>query len=163
MDINTENRSFPEREVLVKVRLRQGLGQEYLPGLATPSAAGADLRAAFDGAEAEIKPGQRLAVPSGVFIEITRPGLAAFVLSRSGLGARDGLTVAQGVGLIDPDYRGEIIVWLLNTSPETRIIKKGERIAQLVLMPVTSPRFELADHLSDTSRGAGGFGHSGRV
>ena len=110
-----------------------------------------------------IAPGARAAIPTGIAIEIGQPGVAGFVFSRSGLGAKHGLTVAQGVGVIDPDYRGEIMVWLLNTSSEPRTVANGERIAQLVLLPVFSPVIEVAEELGDTSRGSGGFGHTGRV
>jgi dUTP pyrophosphatase len=89
--------------------------------------------------------------------------VAGFVFSRSGLGARQGLTVSQGVGVIDPDYRGEIIVSLLNTSGERRRIRRGERIAQLVLLPVFQAALVRAQELSDTSRGGGGFGHTGTL
>jgi len=129
---------------------------------ATPGSAGADLRAAITSA-VTIAPGARAMIPTGLAIEIRAPGLAGFVFSRSGLGAKHGLTVAQGVGLIDPDYRGEIIVWLLNTSGEPRTVSPGERIAQLVIMPFAPARFILAEELGDTRRGAGGFGHTGSM
>ena len=85
------------------------------------------------------------------------------MFSRSGLGAKDGLTVAQSVGVIDPDYRGEIIVWLLNTSGQTRHVERGQRIAQLVLLPVYTARLLAVDALGGTARGAGGFGHTGKL
>jgi dUTP pyrophosphatase len=129
---------------------------------ATPGSAGADLRAAL-AESVTIAPGERAKVPTGLAIEICAPGLAGFVFSRSGLGAKHGLTVAQGVGLIDPDYRGEIIVWLLNTSEEPRTVSPGERIAQLVIMPYAAARFTLAEELGDTCRGEGGFGHTGSM
>ena len=128
----------------------------------TPTAVGIDLRACFSEAEFSLPPGNRLPIPSGVAIEPVTPGIAGFVYSRSGLGAKHGLVVAQGVGVIDPDYRGEIIVWLLNTSGQTLTVKQGERIAQLAFQPYVRPRIVIADHLSETLRGSGGFGHTGR-
>jgi len=132
------------------------------PAQATPESAGLDLRAALDTPSLTIAPGERAAVATGIAIEIDRPGIAGFVFSRSGLGAKHGLTVAQGVGVIDPDYRGEIVVWLLNTASRPVTIQAGDRIAQLVLMPVCIPRVEVVEELGDTARGAGGFGHTGR-
>lgn len=130
------------------------------PHRGTDHSAGLDLAAALE-AEVAIAPGGRAAIPTGLSIEIGRPGVAGFVFSRSGLGAKDGLTVAQGVGVIDPDYRGEIMVWLLNTSPEPRTVRPGQRIAQLVFLPVFTAEILAAGELSDTGRGAGGFGHTG--
>ncbi|MEF3698604.1 dUTP diphosphatase [Desulfolutivibrio sp.] len=130
------------------------------PHRGTDQSAGLDLAAALS-AEVAIAPGQRAAIPTGLSIEIGRPGIAGFVFSRSGLGAKDGLTVAQGVGVIDPDYRGEIMVWLLNTASEPRTVRPGQRIAQLVFLPVFTAELLTADELSDTGRGAGGFGHTG--
>lgn len=129
---------------------------------ATPGSAGIDLRACFPEDEQTIPPGERLKVPTGVAIEITSPGIAGFVYSRSGLGAKHGVTVAQGVGVIDPDYRGEIITWLLNTSKEARTIKRGERIAQLLFLPFFSAQIVPSAELGETTRGAGGFGHTGK-
>lgn len=129
---------------------------------ATREAAGADLRACpEDGLPLCIPPGERRAVPSGIAVEPTTPGIAGFVYSRSGLGAVKGLTVAQGVGLIDPDYRGEIMVYLFNTSRESYTVRSGERIAQLLFQPFFRPLFHPVDALGATERGSGGFGHTG--
>lgn len=129
---------------------------------ATPGSAGLDLRACLDAPEAVVPAGGRVVVPTGVAMEPTLPHVAGFVYSRSGLGTKRGLTVAQGVGVIDPDYRGEIMVCLLNTSGEERRIQRGERIAQLVLQPFYRADVEVVEHLGETGRGAGGFGHTGR-
>jgi dUTP pyrophosphatase len=102
-------------------------------------------------------------VPSGIAVEPLSPGIAGFVYSRSGLGAVHGLTVAQGVGVIDPDYRGEIRVFLLNTSGEERRLRRGERMAQLVFQAIVRMELEVAETLGETARGAGGFGHTGRI
>ena len=133
-----------------------------LPAPATPHAAGIDLRACLDAPEVRIPAGGRLSVPTGLSVQPTAPGWAGFVYSRSGLGARDGLTVAQGVGLIDPDYTGEIRVFLLNTSGEERLLRRGDRVAQLVFQPYARPAWEEVPGLVPTERGAGGFGHTGR-
>ncbi|THB67612.1 MAG: dUTP diphosphatase [Desulfovibrio sp.] len=136
-------------------------GEEFAP--ATSGSAGIDLRACIKEAEVVIEPGDRLAVPSGVAIEVMVPGVAGFVYSRSGLGAKDGVTVSQGVGVIDPDYRGEIKVFLTNTSKEPKTVTRGQRIAQLILQPFFRAEVEAVDELGGTDRGAGGFGHTGRM
>jgi dUTP pyrophosphatase len=130
---------------------------------ATADSVGIDLRASIDEAEIVIPAGARAKVPSGVAIAPDMPGIAAFVYSRSGLGAVRGLKVAQGVGIIDPDYRGEILVFLLNTSGEERRLRQGERMAQLVFQPFARAEPEIVEELDDTGRGAGGFGHTGRM
>ena len=99
---------------------------------------------------------------AGIAIAIDMPGVAGFISSRSGLGAKHGLTVAQGVGVIDPDYTGEILVVLLNTSGQERRIANGERIAQLIFQPFMRPRWREVQDLAPTERGSGGFGHTGR-
>lgn len=147
--------------VEVKVKYLHPIWNEYQLHHATPESAGMDLRAAIDEPAVDIPPGGRHAFPTGVAIEITKPGLAGFVYSRSGLGAKHGLTVAQGVGIIDPDYRGEIIVWLLNTSEIHKTVAQGDRIAQLVIQPFMRTSVAPVTELGDTHRGAGGFGHTG--
>lgn len=147
----------------VRVRFLHPVWQENPLAYATEVSAGLDLRACIDAETLEIPAGGRAAIPAGLAIEIMRPGIAGFVFSRSGLGTKEGLTVSQGVGVIDPDYRGEIIVSLLNTSGQTRTIERGQRIAQLVFMPVFTARLTAVDALGETARGAGGFGHTGKV
>lgn len=139
------------------------------PAAATSGAAGFDLRAVLPArpggepgsGEISIPPGGREQIRTGIAIEPMQPGVAAFVYSRSGLGAVKGLTVAQGTGIIDPDYRGEILVYLLNTGQEARSVKHGDRIAQMVFQPYFQPRFNPVQELGETGRGAGGFGHTG--
>lgn len=128
----------------------------------TVNSAGMDLRACLKTDYADIMMGDRLAINTGIRIEIQSPQCAGFVFSRSGLGAVKGLCVAQGVGLIDPDYRGEIIVYVLNTSKETLRVQNGDRIAQLVIMPFMPVTPIAVETLSETSRGTGGFGHTGK-
>ena len=129
---------------------------------ATSQSAGMDLRACLEVAEAVIPAGGRLKVCTGISVQPRATGIAGFVYSRSGLGARDGITVAQGVGIIDPDYTGEILVFLLNTSGHERRIQNGERVAQLIFQPFVRPRWREVSELSATERGSGGFGHTGR-
>ena len=136
----------------------------YGDGLAyaTPDSAGMDLRACIEGDTLTIGTGQRAPVPSGICIEPRVPGVAGFIYSRSGLGAVKGLTVAQGVGVIDADYRGELVVWLLNTSDSALTVSRGDRVAQLVFQPVCRLEPRAVSALSETERGSGGFGHTGR-
>lgn len=129
---------------------------------ATPQSVGLDLRACFQPEEITIHPGERHAIPSGIAIEPITQHISGFIYSRSGLGAVDGLTVAQGVGVIDPDYRGELTIILLNTSKECRHIKRGDRIAQLVFQPAFQVILEEVAVLENTSRGTSGFGHTGK-
>ncbi len=129
---------------------------------ATPDSAGIDLRACMQDNVVVIGPGERAKIPTGVAIEPMRRDVAGFVFSRSGLGAVQGLTVAQGVGVIDPDYRGEIIVFLLNTSQEIKTVKRGDRIAQLLFLPFFRAVVEPVQELGETDRGSGGFGHTGK-
>ncbi len=147
----------------VKVKFLHAVWREHTLAYATERSAGLDLRACIDAPGLTAPAGGRVAVPAGLAIEIEQPGLAGFVFSRSGLGARDGLTVAQGVGVIDPDYRGEITVWLLNTSDQERRIARGERIAQLLFLPYCTARLSVVDELAPTGRGSGGFGHTGTL
>ena len=132
-------------------------GLEY----ATSGSAGVDLKAWIQEKEITLAPGQRYPFPAGVAVEIAQPSVAGFIFSRSGLGTKQGLVVSQGVGVIDPDYRGEIIVSILNSSSEQRTVARGQRIAQLIFMPWFRACFEEVFELSTTVRGAGGFGHSG--
>ncbi|NCD24684.1 MAG: dUTP diphosphatase [Deltaproteobacteria bacterium] len=146
----------------VKIRFLSPLCNAETFAYATPGSAGIDLRACMDETEIHLPPGTRHAFPSGVAMECTMPGVAGFVYSRSGLGTKEGLVVSQGVGVIDPDYRGEIVVSLLNTSDRLRTVTRGQRIAQLVFQPIVQAEIVPVDTLSDTSRGAGGFGHTGK-
>ena len=121
--------------------VREGARSLYAGQLepATAFSAGIDLRACLDEDCVRIPAGGRFCVPAGISVQPCEAGFAGFLYSRSGLGAREGLTVAQGVGVIDPDYTGEILVMLLNTSGEERILKRGERMAQLVFQPFVRP------------------------
>ncbi len=124
------------------------------------SAAGADLYAAIDKALA-IEAGQTVLVPTGIAMEIPE-GYVGLVFARSGLATKKGLAPANKVGVIDSDYRGEIMVALYNHSGERAQVLAGERIAQIVLVPYLTAQFEIADELSSTERGSGGFGSTGK-
>lgn len=149
----------------LKVKFFRNAQEIYGPkGLepSTAEAVGVDLRACLRKDETiTIEAGERVMIAAGIAIEHKEKGLAAFVYSRSGLGGLKGLVVAQGVGIIDPDYRGEISVPILNTSKEKREIQCGERIAQIVFQSFKQPEFIISQELSDTDRGEGGFGHTG--
>ena len=128
---------------------------------ATGQACGLDLRACFAEDTVCIEPGDRYPVPTGIAIEICEKNIAAFLYSRSGWGAKKGLTIAQGVGVIDPDFRGEIIAYMLNTSNEAVTVERGDRIAQLVFHPYVPVSTEESAELTATERGIGGYGHTG--
>lgn len=137
------------------------LGRDFpLPDYATPGSAGLDLRAMLE-RDTILEPGQTLLIPTGLSIHIADPGLAALVLPRSGLGHKHGIVLGNLVGLIDSDYQGELMVSCWNRGQSTFSIAVGERIAQLVLVPVIQAQFELVEAFDSSERGAGGFGHSG--
>ena len=137
------------------------LGRDFpLPDYATSGSAGLDLRAMLQ-ADTTLEPGQTLLIPTGLSIHIADPGLAALVLPRSGLGHKHGIVLGYLVGLIDSDYQGELMVSCWNRGQSNFNIAVGERIAQLMLVPVIQAQFELVSEFDDSDRGAGGFGHSG--
>lgn len=138
------------------------LGKEIpFPAYATPGSAGMDLRACID-SPVTIAPGERGLIPTGLAIALPGPEWVALVYARSGLAIKHGLAPANCVGVIDSDYRGEIVVGLLNSSKEAYTVEPGERVAQLVIMPVAQARITVVDTLDDTQRGTGGFGSTGR-
>ena len=132
-----------------------------LPRYATEGAAGLDLRACID-APLTLNPGDSQLVSSGIAIHVGDPGYAAVILPRSGLGAKNGIVLGNLVGLIDSDYQGQLYVSCWNRGHSTFRVEVGERIAQLVLIPVVRAVFEQVEEFDDSERGAGGFGHSGR-
>jgi dUTP pyrophosphatase len=137
------------------------LGQQFpLPEYATSGSAGLDLRAMLQ-VDTVLEPGQTLLIPTGLSIHIGDPNLAALVLPRSGLGHKHGIVLGNLVGLIDSDYQGELMVSCWNRGQTTFTIEVGERIAQLMLVPVIQAQFELVEQFDSSERGAGGFGHSG--
>lgn len=138
------------------------LGQEFpLPEYATAGSAGLDLRACLT-EPLTVHPGETHLIPTGLAIRIADPGLAALVLPRSGLGHKHGIVLGNLVGLIDSDYQGELLVSCWNRGHAPFTIAVGERIAQLILVPVVRAQFEIVADFTPSERGAGGFGHSGR-
>ena len=143
-------------KIAVKI-LREGA---KLPTYGSREAAGADLYACLE-KDVTIAPGETVFIPTGFAMAVPK-GCAGLIYARSGLACKRGLAPANKVGVIDSDYRGEIIVALHNHGNEPRTISGGERIAQMVITPVLTPAFEWAEELSDTARGAGGFGSTGK-
>jgi dUTP pyrophosphatase len=138
------------------------LGREFpLPAYATAGSAGMDLRACLD-APLALAPGRAELIPTGLAIHLADPGLAAVILPRSGLGHKHGVVLGNLVGLIDSDYQGQLLVSCWNRGQEPFIIQPGERIAQLVVVPVVQVALEVVESFDESARGAGGFGHSGR-
>lgn len=138
------------------------IGTEYpLPAYATPGSAGLDLRALLD-APLELKPGETFLIPTGIAIHIGDANLCATILPRSGLGHKHGIVLGNLVGLIDSDYQGQLMVSTWNRGSDTFTIQPGDRIAQLVFMPVVQADFSLVLDFDQSERGEGGFGHSGR-
>ena len=148
-------------EIDVRV-LDPRLGKEIpLPEYATEGSAGMDLRACLDGA-LTLNPGQCELIPTGMAIHIGDPSLAAVLLPRSGLGHKHGIVLGNLVGLIDSDYQGQVFVSCWNRGETPFTLEPGERLAQMVLVPVVQARFEVVESFEASDRGAGGFGHSGR-
>lgn len=150
------------RPPLVRLRrLPHGEGLA-LPAYETAGAAGCDLRAALaDGEELVLSPGERAMVPTGLAMALPQ-GFEAQVRARSGLAAKFGVGVVNAPGTIDADYRGEVKVILINHGTDEFVIRRGERIAQMVVSPVTQAQFEETESLDETTRGEGGFGSTGR-
>jgi len=138
------------------------LGKDIdLPEYATDGSAGMDLRAALE-QTTEIKPGETLLIPTGLSIYVEDPNMAAVILPRSGLGHKHGIVLGNLVGLIDSDYQGQLFVSCWNRGNKPFTIEIGDRIAQLVLVPVIQAEFEVVEEFEKTHRGSGGFGHSGQ-
>ncbi|HEX7028977.1 MAG TPA: dUTP diphosphatase [Gammaproteobacteria bacterium] len=133
-----------------------------LPEYATDGSAGMDLRACLDDA-VTLAPGDTHLVPTGIAIHIGDPGLAAMLLPRSGLGHKHGIVLGNLTGLIDSDYQGQLFVSVWNRGKEAFTIEPGERIAQMIIVPVVQVKFEQVEDFEESRRGAGGFGHSGRL
>ena len=146
-------------KINVKVLLSRGM---ELPAYATEGSAAVDLRAAIEeDAPVTIAPGARAMIPTGVAISPESRDVVAIVAARSGLAVKSGICLANGIGVIDSDYRGEIAVGLLNTSDKDFTVHRGDRIAQLMFMPVLQAALLSVESLDETARGAGGFGSTG--
>ncbi|WP_194687905.1 dUTP diphosphatase [Vibrio sp. S17_S38] len=138
------------------------IGKQFpLPAYATEGSAGLDLRACLDDA-LTVEPGQTHLVPTGLAIHIGDPSLAATILPRSGLGHKHGIVLGNLVGLIDSDYQGQLMVSVWNRGQDTFTIEPGDRIAQLMFVPVIQAEFNLVEDFNESDRGEGGFGHSGK-
>ena len=143
----------------VKVLLSRGM---TMPAYATEGAAAVDMRAAIDeGTTVTIQPGERAMIPTGMAISLENASVVAILAARSGLAVKSGINLANGIGVIDSDYRGEICVGLYNSSSVPFTVNRGDRIAQLMFMPVYVANLIEAASLDETARGAGGFGSTG--
>ena len=151
---------MPTQKIQLKI-LDPRIGDTIpLPTPATAGSAGVDLRACIDEA-LEIQPGETHLIPTGMAIYIEDPALAAVILPRSGLGHKHGIVLGNLVGLIDSDYQGQLFVSCWNRGQESFVLEPGLRMAQLVIVPVVQPQFEVVDEFVESERGAGGFGHTG--
>ncbi len=142
----------------VKIKLTRGA---RVPEYATAGSAAVDLRAALEGGSVTLAPGCRAKIPTGIAISPERADVVAVIAGRSGLGAKFGVTLSNGIGVIDSDYRGEISVTLTNHSDIPFTVNDGDRIAQMMFIPVMHADFEISEELDETERGAGGFGSTG--
>ncbi|MCQ2353914.1 MAG: dUTP diphosphatase [Clostridia bacterium] len=145
-------------EINVKIKLTRGA---KTPEYATTDSAAVDLRAALEGGTVVIPAGERRMIPTGIAISPERRDVVAVIAARSGLGCKKGINLANGIGVIDADYRGEISVTLYNSSSEAFTVNDGDRIAQMMFLPVLRGNFSVTDELDRTERGTGGFGSTG--
>jgi dUTP pyrophosphatase len=163
-DIATLDPTLQTQDHLKSIQLKvlnKKIGTDFpLPQYATTGSAGLDMRACID-APLTVLPGQTLLIPTGIAIHIADPTLAATLLPRSGLGHKKGIVLGNLVGLIDSDYQGEIKISCWNRGSEPYTIEPGERIAQLVFLPIIQAQFQIVPSFTQTDRGEGGFGHSG--
>lgn len=149
------------KKIDVKI-LDQRIGNEFpLPTYATLGSAGLDLRALLD-QQLVLQPGETKLIPTGLSIHVADPNLAAVILPRSGLGHKNGIVLGNLVGLIDSDYQGPLMVSLWNRGQQPFTVEVGDRIAQLVFVPVVQAEFNLVTDFTESERGEGGFGHSGK-
>jgi len=161
MTARDASRDAGRRPLRIKI-LDPRVGTEFpLPAYATSGSAGLDLRACLD-APLDLAPGRAELIPTGMAIHLEDPGLAAVILPRSGLGHKHGVVLGNLVGLIDSDYQGQLMVSCWNRGQEPFTIRPGERIAQLIVVPVVQVALQVVTTFEDSARGAGGFGHSGR-
>lgn len=158
-----ENYTGQDIEITLKInRISDRIGKDIPdPFYATEGSAAMDLHACTD-AQVTIAPGKQVLIPSGIAIQLPSPGYVALVFARSGLAIKSGICLSNGVGVIDSDYRGEILVGLVNLSDRVYTVRPGDRIAQLMVTPVSRPNLSFVPCLDETERGAGGFGSTGR-
>jgi dUTP pyrophosphatase len=150
------------KSIQIKI-LDPRIGADFpLPAYATPGSAGVDMRACVDG-PLEVNPGEAHLIPTGIAVDMRDPDVAAVLLPRSGLGHKHGIVLGNLVGLIDSDYQGQVFVSCWNRGNDSFTIQPGDRIAQMVFVPVIKARFETVASFQESERGDGGFGHSGRA
>jgi dUTP pyrophosphatase len=161
MNAVASSQTIPSHRAL-KVRvLDERIGTEFpLPAYATAGSAGLDLRAILD-APLVLPPGRAELIPTGLAIHLDDPGLAAVILPRSGLGHKHGIVLGNLVGLIDSDYQGQLMVSCWNRGATDFTVQPGERIAQMVIVPVVQVQLEIVEDFAASARGGGGFGHTG--
>ncbi len=145
----------------IEIRILDDRVRDALPAYATPGAAGLDLKACINESIA-LAPGESQLIPTGIAVHLAHPGLAAVLLPRSGLGHKHGIVLGNLVGLIDSDYQGQVFVSLWNRSHASYTVQPMDRIAQMVVIPVAQVAFKVVNEFEDSSRGAGGFGHTGK-
>jgi dUTP pyrophosphatase len=145
----------------VDVKILDARMREQLPAYATPGSAGLDLRACID-SPLEMQPGDTFLMPTGLAVHVADPGYCALVLPRSGMGFKNGIVLANLVGLIDSDYQGQLMVPLWNRSQKAFTLNPMERVAQMILVPVMQAQFNVVAEFTATERGAGGFGSTGK-
>jgi len=145
----------------IAVKILDPRMKDQLPTYATPGSAGLDLRACID-APVTIQPGQTVLIPTGLAIHLADPNYAAMILPRSGMGHKHGIVLGNLVGLIDSDYQGQLMVSTWNRGQSEFTLQPMERLAQLIIVPVLQVGFEVVDEFSDSDRGAGGFGSTGK-
>jgi dUTP pyrophosphatase len=154
-------RTTPHHHTLEVKVLDPRFGDAWpMPAYATDASAGLDLRAALE-APLTLQPGDTALVPSGLAIHLADPGLCAVILPRSGLGHRHGIVLGNGTGLIDADYQGPLLISTWNRGREAFTIEPGDRIAQLVVLPIVRATLQVVDTFEESARGGGGFGHTG--
>jgi dUTP pyrophosphatase len=146
----------------LQVKILDERMRDQMPSYGTPGSAGLDLRACIDAA-IEIAPGQTVLIPTGLSIFVEDPRYAALILPRSGLGHKHGIVLGNLVGLIDSDYQGQLMVSTWNRSSLPFILEPMERLAQLVIVPIQQVNLKIVDEFAESSRGAGGFGSTGRA
>lgn len=146
----------------MNIKIKKVNSNAKLPYRATEGSAGADLFACLEEESVILKPNERMLIPTGIAISLSDRNYGAFIFPRSSLSSKFGISLANCVGVVDSDYRGEIKVPLINHSDEPFTVNNGDRIAQLVIMPVVIPEFIEVEQLDDTERGEGGFGSTGK-